>query len=504
MSMNARPYAHSRGARDFAYAFGAGFCDRDNRLIRATLGSIKVSCINTSPLSLGLDSSPDSTLLQVATITCALSDLAKLDTISANASTTNSTSENLTTLLYELCVREGILLQGREYLFTALELDSGAHSPLSKQFKVFALDLARLEGKKSAKPHAKRPSYENLSAQIFIPLIMLPLGQNTAKSPVSGVFLLDDWLAFYRDGKLAYECRCENLAALQDALGFIASIHGHENREIFYPADLLPKALESSSLESSLESHELDSATLESNPHTTQSTAPESKADSSALDSSPLDSTQRAPNEIDKIIFTPMPHSLARLADDLLHTDEYEPLYNPYAKPIFQSASARSALGLIACCAMILALPFGKLIYAEHLSAQAQSLAAQNAQVSQTIAQQKQLAATLPAQSAKITQTIESLSAMHAKYTPRLHILSTLSSLVRDAGAWIVDLSLTSQLDRGETLLTLSCHGLKEESLHTLLSTLKSTPSLEVISAEPDKELANGFGMSIALKILHV
>lgn len=161
-------------------------------------------------------------------------------------------------------------------------------------------------------------------------------------------------------------------------------------------------------------------------------------------------------------------------------------------------------LGLIACCALILSLPYAKLTYATHLDSRAKQLQTQNTQNAKTLESQKQLAIKLPAQSAQISQTIESLSSLHAKYTPRLYILSTLSQIVRDAEAWIIELSLQGTLERGETLLELSCQALKEESLHTLLSTLQTKPELEIISTEIDKDLASGFRTSIALKFSHV
>lgn len=479
MSMNARPYECLRGARDFAYAFGGRFLDINGRRARPSFRYIKTSCLNSHSL-------------QVATITCALDDISRLNAPASSDITADymehisqgyanailaSTQEheNLLRMLYGLCVREQILAPERTYLFTAMALDSGAHNPLSKQFKVFAIDIEQTKDQKTQntdEPESTRArnAYQNLHAQILIPLIMLPLGhksaddQNTSdtdigKNGASGMFLFDDWFCFYRGGRLVYECICADSKALCDAVGFVASMYDHEGREVFYPSDLVPKALDSS---------------------------PESTAHD--------------------FVFTPLDKSLSQMTQDFLHTHdkEHAPLYNPYAKPLLQSTSFYSMLWLIACCALILALPYAKLAYATHLDNRAKELQTQNTQNAKTIESQKQLSAKLPAQSAQISQTIESLSSLHAKYTPRLYILSTLSQIVRDAEAWIIELSLQGTLERGETLLALSCQALKEESLHTLLNALQAKPELEIISTEIDKDLASGFRTNITLKISHV
>ncbi len=183
-------------------------------------------------------------------------------------------------------------------------------------------------------------------------------------------------------------------------------------------------------------------------------------------------------------------------------------LHNPHAKHCLQTQSFWYGLGLVACCALVIALPFCKLMYASHLDTRTKHLSTHNAQLSQTIQAQsltiqaQSLNATkLPHLSSQITDTIHNLYTIKSRYISRLEILATLSHIARNSESWITHLALQGNLDKGEALLELSCQAQNQSNLHTLMQSLQDMPKLEIIATQDDEDLSDVFGTKITLKI---
>lgn len=384
------------------------FLNNQGQAIKPSFRHIRVSCISHSSL-------------QLATIPCPKLDPSQKE-------------------LYDICVQKQLLDSSSNHLFMAMPLVSlGA----MQQYKAFASALDT-----QGKPTSTAPRiYENLDAQVLIPLILLPLASD---EKASGVFLLDDWLCVYDNGKLVYECVCSDTASLRDALAFISSMYGTPSKLCYYQA--LGK---SASLESTLQA---------SNPTLTCITTP-----------------------------------LYQLLQAYLHT-ALPTLHNPHAKQLLQTSSFWQGLGLVACCVLILALPFCKLLYASYLDNQASDLREHNAQLTQTLKSQNLAISKLPHQNTQITDTIHQLYTIKSRYTSRLEILSTLSQIARKHESWITYLQLNGGLEKGETLLELSCQSQSQENLQTLLLSLQQSLNLEIISTEEEPS-SDVFGTKITLKI---
>lgn len=348
--------------------------------------------------------------------------------------------------LYKLCMQKQ-LLDSSSHLFMAMPLVSlGA----MQQYKAFASALDT-----QGKPTSTAPRiYENLNAQVFIPLILLPLASD---EKASGVFLLDDWLCVYDNSKLVYECVCSDMASLRDALAFISSMYGTPSKLYYYQA-----------LSTSTSLYPLEST---------------------------LESTLQASYPTLTCITTP----LYQLLQAYLHT-ALPTLYNPHAKQLLQTSSFWQGLGLVACCVLILALPFCKLLYASYLDHHTSDLQVHNTQLTQTLKSQNLAISKLPHQNTQITDTIHQLYTIKSRYTSRLEILSTLSQIARKHESWITYLQLNGGLEKGETLLELSCQSQSQENLQTLLLSLQQSLNLEIISTEEEPS-SDVFGTKITLKI---
>lgn len=429
MTSLAQKYATT--ARYFAYARAQSstgsphtFLDSSGQDIKPSFRHIRVSCISHSSL-------------QLATIPCPKLDPSQKE-------------------LYDICVQKQILEPSKAYLFSAIPLGAPAPQAPIRQYKIFARELVDAQ----ANPHSidSPPRiYEDLSAQVLIPLILLPLAQD---KQVSGVFLLDDWLCVYDKGALLYECVCSDLSSLYDALSFIGSMYGSPKAIFYYQdflqdlsQDLLPNALDPRTLDSSL------------------------------------------------VRIEPITKPLYQILDDSLHSQRFTPLYNPHAKQLLQTSSFWQGLGLVACCALILALPFCKLLYASYLDNRASDLREHNAQLTQTLKSQNLAISKLPHQNTQITDTIHHLYTIKSRYTSRLEILSTLSQIARKHETWITYLQLSGGLEKGETLLELSCQSQNQENLQTLLLSLQQSLSLEIISTEEESNPSDVFGTKITLKM---
>lgn len=425
----ARSYAtiaRIQGARHFAYASPqenaektrspTRFLNDQGQAIKPSFRHIQVSCIAHSSL-------------QVVTIPYPKQDPSQED-------------------LYKLCVQKQ-LLDSSSHLFMAMPLVSlGA----MQQYKAFASALDT-----QGKPTSTAPRiYENLNAQVFIPLILLPLASD---EKASGVFLLDDWLCVYDNGKLVYECVCSDMASLRDALAFISSMYGTPSKLCYYQA-----------LGTSTSLYPLEST---------------------------LESTLQASYPTLTCITTP----LYQLLQAYLLQTHLPTLHNPHAKHCLQTQSFWYGLGLVACCALVIALPFCKLMYASHLDTRTKHLSTHNAQLSQTIQTQSLNATKLPHLSSQITDTIHNLYTIKSRYISRLEILATLSHIARNSESWITHLALQGNLDKGEALLELSCQAQNQSNLHTLMQSLQDMPKLEIIATQDDEDLSDVFGTKITLKI---
>lgn len=397
------------------------FLNDQGRAIKPSFRHIRVSCISHSSL-------------QLATIPCPKLDPSQKE-------------------LYDICVQKQILEPSKAYLFSAIPLGAPAPQAPIRQYKIFARELAETQvDSSSISPRI----YEDLSAQVLIPLILLPLAQD---KQVSGVFLLDDWLCVYDKGALLYECVCSDLSSLYDALSFIGSMYGSPKAIFYYQdflqdlsQDLLPNALDPRTLDSSL------------------------------------------------VRIEPITKPLYQILDDSLHSQRFTPLHNPHAKQLLQTSSFWQGLGLVACCVLILALPFCKLLYASYLDHHTSDLQVHNTQLTQTLKSQNLAISKLPHQNTQITDTIHQLYTIKSRYTSRLEILSTLSQIARKHESWITYLQLNGGLEKGETLLELSCQSQNQENLQTLLLSLQQSLNLEIISTEEEPS-SDVFGTKITLKI---
>ena len=421
MTSLAQRYATT--ARYFAYARAQSstdsphiFLDSSGQAIKPSFRHIRVSCVAHSSL-------------QLATISCQKQEPSQKE-------------------LYDICVQKQILEPSKTYLFSAIPLGTPAPQSPVKQYKIFARELVDTQANPQGTGGSPR-IYEDLSAQILIPLILLPLAQD---KQVSGVFLLDDWLCVYDKGALLYECVCSDITSLRDALRFIDSMY-NSPKTIFYYQDLFPSALDLHTLDSSL-------VRIES-----------------------------------------ITKPLYQVLDDSLHSQRFTPLYNPHAKQLLQTSSFWQGLGLVACSALILALPFCKLLYASYLDSRASDLHAHNAQLTQTLKSQSLAISKLPHQNTQITDTIHHLYTIKSRYTSRLEILSTLSQIARKHETWITYLQINSGLEKGETLLEFSCQSQNQENLQTLLLSLQQSLNLEIISTEEELHPSDVFGTKITLKI---
>lgn len=149
---------------------------------------------------------------------------------------------------------------------------------------------------------------------------------------------------------------------------------------------------------------------------------------------------------------------------------------------------------------LILALPFCKLLYASYLDHRTSDLQVHNTQLTQTLKSQNLAISKLPHQNTQITDTIHHLYTIKSRYTSRLEILSTLSQIARKHESWITYLQLNGGLEKGETLLELSCQSQSQENLQTLLLSLQQSLNLEIISTEEEPS-SDVFGTKITLKI---
>ncbi|OBV28629.1 hypothetical protein BKN38_09365 [Helicobacter sp. CLO-3] len=130
--------------------------------------------------------------------------------------------------------------------------------------------------------HSAKP-YENLSAQILVPLVFLPLALDECPS---GIYALDDWICVYQEGRLVYDCLCKDFGALGDCLAFVESFCGVKCESVAYIGGFLAahfgaQNAKSSDAKSAPKLSVLDSDALESTKSVLDS-APKSAPDSTS------------------------------------------------------------------------------------------------------------------------------------------------------------------------------------------------------------------------------
>lgn len=273
--------------------------------------------------------------------------------------------------LYQHCLNSGIFSQDMRYILTYMRLHSGV-------LRIFALK-------------------ENSShCDIIVPAVFLPFGLE--QNP-SGIFLLDDWLMFYENGKLLYDYQCIDAHTLEEALHFLKKAYGKSKPTISYLEDFATYALDSQNLHTLAEFRKLDI-------------------------------------DMKKLCFD----TVLRLSR---HSGNMpKPLYNRARHSFLKTHSFWASIKSLACCTLIFALPFGKLIYTNHTETKSENLKAQNAITMKEFQHQKAQNAAIPQKLLRINSTIESLYSLRLPYTPRLEILSSISAIASKNSVWIVFLSL--------------------------------------------------------------
>ncbi|ETD22254.1 hypothetical protein [Helicobacter macacae] len=357
--------------------------------------------------------------------------------------------------LYHHCLKGGILEKNVDYVLSFMRLKSGV-------FKVFALEK------------------EQAHCDIIVPLLLLPFG---IEAMPSGVFLLHNWLMFYENGDLLYDCYCDSGEKLEEALHFLRAAYGKQNPEVAYLGGFIQNHIERHNQAQSKQNQKkqdnemTQSETMLPNAKFTHKTPiDDSKqifsqdlevlTSSSLTQLTPLSSLaplspllslasfSRLDSSVEKLCFDFVLQSveLSDMASDM-DTIEHslqsranfhkpKPLYNKNKKHLFQTQSFWSGLKALACCAIVLVLPFCKLGYAKYTQSKATSLKEQN-ENALALAKQERI------KNAMTSRTLESLDSalhllatLHSPYTPKLEIISKISSIASKSSVWIGALSL--------------------------------------------------------------
>lgn len=358
--------------------------------------------------------------------------------------------------LYHHCLKGGILEKNVDYVLSFMRLKSGV-------FKVFALKK------------------EQAHCDIIVPLLLLPFG---IEEMPSGVFLLHNWLMFYENGDLLYDCYCDSGEKLEEALHFLRAAYGKQNPEVAYLGGFIQNHIEQYNQAQSKQNQKKQNnemtqseAMLPNTKFTHKTPIDDSRqifcaqdlealASSSLTQISPLSSLaplspllslasfSRLDSGVEKLCFDFVLQSveLSDIAGDMdmiehslqsrANLHKPKPLYNKSKKHLFQTQSFWSSLKALACCAIVLVLPFCKLGYAKYTQSKANSLKEQN---ENTLALAKQ-ERTKNAMTSRTLESLDSalhlLATLHTPYTPRLEIISKISSIASKSSVWIGALSL--------------------------------------------------------------
>ena len=351
--------------------------------------------------------------------------------------------------LYHHCLKGGILEKNVDYVLSFMRLKSGV-------FKVFALQK------------------EQTHCDIIVPLLLLPFG---IEAMPSGVFLLHNWLMFYENGDLLYDCYCDSGEKLEEALHFLRAAYGKQNPEVAYLGGFIQNHIEQYNQAQSRQNQIMQDdeitqseAMLPNTKFTHKTPIDDSRqifsqdlealASSSLTQLTPLSSIlslasfSRLDSSVEKLCFDFVLQSagLSDMAGDMdmiehslqgkakLHKPK--PLYNKSKKHLFQTQSFWSSLKVLACCAIVLVLPFCKLGYAKYTQSKADSLKEQNENALALAKQERTKNAMTSRTLESLDSALHLLATLHTPYTPRLEIISKISSIASKSSVWIGALSL--------------------------------------------------------------
>lgn len=335
--------------------------------------------------------------------------------------------------LYHHCLKGGILEKSVGYVLSFMRLKSGV-------FKVFALEK------------------EQVHCDIVVPLLLLPFG---LEEMPSGVFLLHNWLMFYENGDLLYDCYCDSGEKLEEALHFLRAAYGKQDIEVAYLGGFIQNYIEQNKQNEKNKIMQDEIMQIRQTKNTSVSLREAQTLDYHSLASLtphlPLLSLarfSRIDSSIEKLCFdfvlqntrlSDMAGDMATIEHNLqdgTNLHKPKPLYNKSKKHLFQTQSFWSSLKALACCAIVLVLPFCKLGYAKYTQSKATSLKEQNQSVLSLAKQER-------AKNDMTSRTLESLDSalhllatFHTPYTPRLEIISKISSIASKNSVWIGALSL--------------------------------------------------------------
>lgn len=468
-----QPYSTTQVGR-FVFAYEGGFVDKGHKPIKPKSFHTRVSCIGYKSLKIASISNEAITSF-ASTYKERYSQHTQNSSYGMTSFFDSDIQADSLAMFYAYCLQSHVLLPQHAYVFAVAPF----YAPYSEEnqtrpsriqhYKAFAIDMQEVQlwqtshTNNLSKVRGNTAIYENLSSQILIPYILLPLALQECPN---GVYVFDDWLCAYSEGKLIYDCVCADMEALEDSLSFVETLYGVCTETIVYFSGFLANQ----------------------NRQTRQG-------------------SDSVPSKYDKHTFVPIDMSLVDLMHNfILHNAqyaEYAPLYNDKAKTLLQTQSFWSFLKICACCTLIISLPFLKLAWATHLQQRASNLESKNRQIASTLQAQKLAAERLPQQIAHITNVINTLSTIHTQYIPRLKIISLLSQVASKNAIWITDLALTSQLEQGEVLLDLKLSSAQAENLSTLIYALKNEPNFQIIEEQFVEDTKNFYSAKIVLKIFY-
>ena len=398
--------------------------------------------------------------------------------------------------LYHHCLKGGILEKNVDYVLSFMRLKSGV-------FKVFALQK------------------EQTHCDIIVPLLLLPFG---IEAMPSGVFLLHNWIMFYENGDLLYDCYCDSGEKLEEALHFLRAAYGKQNPEVAYLGGFIQNHIEQYNQAQSRQNQIVqDDETTQSDDSRQIFCAQdlEALASSSLTQLTPLSSLapllslasfSRLDSSVEKLCFDFVLQSveLSDMAGDMdmiehslqgkANLHKPKPLYNKSKKHLFQTQSFWSSLKVLACCAIVLVLPFCKLGYAKYTQSKADSLKEQNENALALAKQERTKNAMTSRTLESLDSALHLLATLHTPYTPRLEIISKISSIASKSSVWIGALSLQEN-DEIQNLV-LSIYANEERHIEVFLQELsKHFALIDSTSYAKDDIFAANISAMLASKV---
>lgn len=364
--------------------------------------------------------------------------------------------------LYRHCLKSGILEANVDYLLSFMRLKSGV-------FKVFALKK------------------EQAHCDIIVPLLLLPFG---IEAKPSGVFLLHNWLMFYENGDLLYDCYCDSSEKLEEALHFLRAAYGKQIPEVLYLGGFIHNQIDQNTQgkQNQVTQTITQAGQMPTNATSTHKThIDDSMRDCSTQEardlalSSPLLSLarfSRIESRIEKLCFDFVLQGagISDMAYDDLQSEasphKPKPLYNKGKTHLFQTQSFWSGLKALACCVLVLALPFCKLGYAKYTQSKANSLKEQNESALALAKQERTKEAMTSRTIERLDSVLHLLATLHSPYTPRLEIISKISSIASKSSVWIGALSLQENDEIQNLELDLRIYANEEGHIEVFLQEL--------------------------------